>query len=209
MIRVLLIMFLLLTVSDARENPFFPAQGEKNTPYTSNEDRSLSPLKRATLSLPDSARVIQKVTIEYKSLDGSVQSKSIDLENSVDWHLPIFISQSYTTASSSSKTAEKIENFKKIASFKYGTFYSSDKTIKIITKDKIIRDFLLVEPHRIVVDFRRDATLKSYTKKIKNSVFTKIRVGNHSGYYRVVIELDGHYRYKKKQISNGYTFILQ
>lgn len=209
MIRVLLIMFLLFTMSDARENPFFPAQGEKDTPYTSNEDRSLSPLKRAAISLPDHARVIQKVTIEYKSLDGSVQSKSIDLENSVDWHLPIFISQSYTAEIPQSKRVAKKRSFKKIASFKYGAFYSSDKTLKIITKDKIIRDFLLVNPHRIVADFKRDTSLKTYSKENENGIFTKIRVGNHAGYYRVVVELDGHYRYKKKKTSDGYIFTLQ
>ncbi|MEA3330531.1 MAG: AMIN domain-containing protein [Campylobacterota bacterium] len=209
LVRVLLLMFLLFTISDARENPFFPAQGEKDTPYTSNEDRSLSPLKRATISLPDYARVIQKVTVEYKSLDGSVQSKSIDLENSIDWHLPIFISQSYTNEVPQTKIVAKKRSFKKIASFKYGLFYSSDKTLKITTKDKIIRDFLLVNPHRIVVDFKRDTSLKTYIKENKNGIFTKIRVGNHSGYYRVVVELDGHYRYKKKKTSDGYIFVLQ
>ncbi len=204
MIRVLLVMLLLLAVSDARENPFFPAKGEKEIPYTSNEYKTLPPLKRATISLPSQARVIQKVTIEYKCLDGSIEQKSIDLQNSVDWHLPIFISQNYV----STIQEPKRKKFKKIASFKYGSFFASSKALKIITNDKIIRNFMLVEPHRIVIDFSRDTSLKTYTKQNKNSTFKKIRIGNHLKYYRVVIELDGEYRYKKKKIANGYMFIL-
>jgi len=212
LIRVLFVMLLLLTFSNARENPFFPAKGEKEMPYTSNKDLSLPPLKRATITLPSEARVIKKVIVEYKSLDGSIETKSIELQNSIDWHLPIFISQNYaidtqeTKKVVSKRTTKK--NFKKLTSFKYGHFFASDKTLKIITKDKIIRNFMLVDPHRIVIDFNRDTSLKTFTKENKNTIFTKIRIGNHSGYYRVVIELDGQYRFKKKKISNGYIFIL-
>ena len=58
------------------------------------------------------------------------------------------------------------------------------------------------------MDFKRESNLKSYTKTINNSVFTKIRIGNHKDYYRVVIELDGHYRYKLKKIDGGCLFTL-
>jgi hypothetical protein len=54
------------------------------------------PLKRATIAISSQARVIKKVTVEFKNLDGSIESKSIDLDNAIDWHLPLFISQKYT-----------------------------------------------------------------------------------------------------------------
>lgn len=219
MIRVLLVVLLLIGVSYARENPFFPAKGGKEMPYTSNKNRSLPGFNKATLSLPSQARVIQKVTVEYKCLDGSVEQKSIELQNSVDWHLPIVISQNYAidvqdTKLQTGKNTQKTDinkrqkNFKKFAYFKYATFYSSGKKLKIITKDKIIRNFMLVNPHRIVIDFKRDTSLKTYTKHNKNTIFKKIKIGNHSGYYRVVIELDGQYRFKKRSLSHGYLFIL-
>ncbi len=209
MVKAFASTLLLLVSLEARENPFFPSVGEKDISYTSNEDRSLSPLKRATITLPPQARVLQKVTIEYKNLDGSIESRSIELENFVDWHLPIFISQSYTASMKEEKIPQKKKVFKKLTSVKHASFYSADKTLKIVTKDKIIREFLLVKPHRIVIDFKRDTNLKSHLKKFNNNVFSKIRVGNHSGYYRVVVELDGYYRYKMKKISNGYTFELR
>jgi len=195
----------MLTLS-ARENPFFPSPGDKDISYTSNEDKSQPFLKRATITLPPQARILQKVTIHYKNLDGSQESKSIELKNSVDWHLPIFISQNYNTSLNVKKDTIK---FKKLAHIKYATFYASDKILKIITKDKIIRNFLLVQPHRIIMDFKKETNMKTYIKKISDSVFTKIRVGNHSGYYRIVIELDGYYRYKLKKLSDGCLITLQ
>lgn len=224
MIKVLFVVLLLLTSLVARENPFFPSSGEKDIPLTSNLDTTLAPLKRATLTLPSSARVIEGVTVNYRSLDGSRHSESIELDNSIDWHLPIFVSQSYlneeqkviTPKKKKAKTAKakivsnKKSSYKKIAGIKLISFYSKEKKLKLITKDTIIRNFLLVKPHRIVCDFKRDTNIKSYVKNItKGSRFTKIRVGNHDGYYRVVIELDGHYRYSTRDTDSGYIFELK
>jgi len=218
LVKAIFISLFLLTSLSARENPFFPSTGEKDIPLTTNIDEKLPPLKRATLTLPSTARVIEGVTVKYRSLDGSIHSETIELDNAIDWHLPIFISQSYVNEEQKvavpkkkiSKSSKKISSYKKIAGIKLISFYSKDKKLKVITKDTIIRNFLLVKPHRIVCDFKRDTNIKSYVKAMaKNSLFTKIRVGNHDGYYRVVIELDGHYRYATKDIKNGYLFELK
>lgn len=217
--KFLLFAFVLVISLNARENPFFPPEGEKDIPFTSNEQKIVPPLKRATIELPSHARVLESVTISFKNLDGSIQSKSIKLDNSVDWHLPLFISQSYESASTPTaivkkdvpkkKSVEKNEvDYKEIASMQFAKFYSSQKNLKILTSDKMLRNFLLVQPHRIVLDFKRDSSMKSYIKKIPKNTFTKIRVGNHDGYYRVVIELDGYYRYKIKDIEGGYSLKL-
>ncbi|MFA6192682.1 MAG: AMIN domain-containing protein [Sulfurimonas sp.] len=224
--KILLIAFIIIGVLDARENPFFPSDGEKDIPYTTNETAVVLPLKKATISLPPQARVLQGVTIQYKNLDGSEENKTIQLENSVDWHKPIFISQNYSSndntkeenvkKDSMKKETAKIEEqatkngdkYQKIASFEYASFYSSEKYFKIITNDKIIRSFLLVQPHRIVIDFKSSKDIKFYEQNITENVFTKIRVGNHDGYYRVVIELDGYYRYNVKNMDDSYIFQL-
>jgi len=221
LVKVLFVVLVLLTSLNARENPFFPSSGEKDIPLTTNIDSELTPLKRATLTLPSTARVIEGVTVNYKSLDGSRHTKSIELDNTIDWHLPIFVSQSYTSEdqkvttpkkkiTKAKRPAKKESSYKKIAGIKLISFYSNGKKLKVITQDKIIRNFLLVKPHRIVCDFKRDTNIKSYVKEMsKNSLFTKIRVGNHDGYYRVVVELDGHYRYTTKDTKNGYLFELK
>lgn len=212
MIKVLFIIFLLVFNLNARENPFFPASGDKNIPYTSNEHRDLPRLKQVSIKLPSKARIIQKVTIKYKNLDGSLEEKSIDLKNSVDWHLPVFVSQNYTPQEDTKKQEKKstkVQNFKKIAQVNSTTIFTSNKTLKIQTKDKMIRNFLLVQPHRIVADFRSDKDVKSFIVKNLKGIFTKVRVGNHSGYYRVVVELDGYYRYRVQKTPEGYLFELK
>ncbi len=203
-------LFLLLTLQ-ARENPFFPSKGEKDILYTSSQAETAIPLKRLSITLPSSARVIKKVTIEYENLDASIDKRTIELDNYIDWHLPIFISQNYLQTQREEKEPKKKKTlkYKKIASVKHATFFSSGKTLKIVTDDKIIRNFLLTRPHRIVLDFKRDTNLKSYTKENSKDIFCKVRVGNHSGYYRAVIELDGYYRYKMQKVSDGYIFTLR
>lgn len=217
MIRVLFVSAILLIMLHARENPFFPSVGEKDIPVSSNENRNKEPLKRAAISLPAQARIVQKVTIEYKNLDGTVENKSIELDNSVDWHLPIFISQGYTEVSKSTqpeagsneKDNQKKSAYKNIASTKHLSLFSSGKSLKLVTADEAIRNFLLVNPHRIVIDFKNASEIEAYEKKGLKDIFKEVRIGNHDGYYRAVIELDGYYRYDIKKIPDGYLLELK
>lgn len=196
-----LVLGLLVSLLQARENPFFPSDGELDLPFTS-ELQEIEPLKRATISLPPHARVLQEVTIAYKNLDGSIEKKTISLNSSVDWHLPIFISQSYTD-SISVTTKKENNHFKLLGNISHAKFFTKEKSFKIETKDTLIRNFLLAEPHRIVLDFKKDSIVKAFNKNNTNSIFKKIRVGNHNGYYRVVLELDGAYKYKTDKLING------
>jgi len=215
MIRFFIISMIIVVSLQARENPFFPVKGETDIPITSNQSVKIEPLKRATITLPSTARTIESITIKYKNLDGSIAEINEPLGHSVDWHLPLFISQNYGDRSSHApqtkkKTRTKKIKYIKLASLKFISLYEADKKMKILTKDKMIRNFLLVKPHRIVCDFKRDIDIRSYEKnEIKDSLFTKIRVGNHKGYYRVVIELDGYYRYSIKSLKNSYIITLK
>jgi len=128
-IKILLITFFLIISIEARENPFFPSDGEKDIPYTTNQNKELQKLKRATISLPSYARVVKKITIEYESLDASIETKSIELNNAIDWHLPLFISQSYKqqnsfTPNSSKKEKKQKELYKLTGKIKYSKFFS-------------------------------------------------------------------------------------
>jgi len=213
--RHIVFLLLLPLFLFARENPFFPVSDTPDIPLTTNRLDSESPLERVSIKLPSTARTIESVTIEYKNLDGSLSSKKVSLHNSIDWHLPIFISQNYESSPEKTLTKKHKQSkksfivYKKIASFRFISFYESGKRFKIVTKDKLLRSFLLVKPHRIVCDFKRDTNFGSFIKKIpKPSIFRKIRLGTHNGYYRVVIELDGYYRYKLKKYPYGYLYTL-
>lgn len=196
---VLLSLILYFSCLDARENPFFPASAQEVMPITSNYKEDLTPLEKVSMMLPDTARVVQKVTIEYKNLDGSISSKSIDLYRKVDWHLPVFISQSYTqsgikTTQPTVATSSKSEH----ANFGFINFSFEDYQITIKTADKLLRKFVMTNPHRIVLDFKRDASFRSKSKALTVPPFKSIKIGNHRGYYRAVIALDGKYRISTK-----------
>lgn len=208
MIKSSLIVFFFIFSLSARENPFFPAQGEKDLPFTSNENRNIKDLGRVSLSLPSTARILKKITVEYENLDASIDTRSIELENAVDWHLPIFVSQSFTDLKAT-LINKKQQSFKEVAKIKYASFHIDKKILKIFTQDKLMRNFLLAQPHRIVMDFACESSMRSYFKDIKNSVYTKVRIGNHKDYYRVVIELDGYYRYKLQKMDKGYVIKIQ
>ncbi|MEO1954316.1 MAG: AMIN domain-containing protein [Campylobacterales bacterium] len=223
MVKIVILMLLFFLTLEGRENPFFFDSELKQLPYTSNLDKNLPPLKRAAITLPSTARVIEKVTVSYKTLNGSIEEKTIILGNSIDWHLPIFISQNYsasevkkdirvksnTLKNPVQKVNRSSDKFIEIAKRQYIKFLALDKKLKLITKSKKIRDFLLVKPHRIVIDFKKKSDILSYVKKNPNSIFKTITIGNHEGYYRVVIELDGYYGYSIKELTNGYLISLK
>lgn len=207
--RNIFTIIILISISlAARENPFFPSKGEADITQTSNQIQTLEPLKRAAITLPSTSRTLESVTLKYKNLDGSIKEKSITLGNAIDWHLPVFISQNIDSTTKD-KTTKKKESYKKIAALKFIALYEAKKSLIIKTKDKMIRDFLLTKPHRIVCDFQRDIDIRSYEKNINvDSIVTKVRLGNHKGYYRVVIELDGYYKYKLQKSKGSYKFLF-
>lgn len=218
--KVLSLFALLILTLHARENPFFPPEGEKDIFITTNKDNSKIPLKQAAITLPSQARVLQKVTIELKNLDGSIETKSIELDNSIDWHLPIFISQGYRetavptpkekelskTTTTTTPTPTKKNDIQNGIGPKLSV---EGKSLKVTTKNEAIRNFLIANPHRIVIDFKSSAEVTSFVKKDFDKVFQEVRVGNHKNYYRVVVELDGFYKYNFKKVDDGYIVELK
>ncbi len=217
MLKFFLLFTLFLTpLLNARENPFFPVDSAQDIPVTTNQIQNIPPLKRVSIELPSTARVLESVTIKYKNLDGSIATKTTELEHSVDWHLPLFVSQNYCVqetkeaVKSTTKTKKSVKKrYKEVLKLPFIRFEALGKKLRVTTKDKLLRHFLLVKPHRIVCDFQRDTDIRSYVKNApKGSSFKRIRIGTHKGYYRVVIELDGYYTYSVKKTAKGYLFIL-
>jgi hypothetical protein len=208
--KLLLFCFIIVSIASARENPFFPSEGVKDLPISSNDNRRRPQLTRSAITLPDSARILKKVTIKYQNLDGSLQSKSIVLDHNVDWHVPIFISQSYNNDNGRKTISSKISSKKRSRAINdFITYTISDNHLKLTTTDKLIRHFMMINPHRVVMDFRRDTTFKSKNIVLHTKPFSMIKYGNHSNYYRIVAVLDGKYRYTLKREKNKITVTLR
>ena len=201
--RLLFLIFIMMIPLLGRDNPFFPSDPTKRQTPTTNRVENLKPFTTQTLSLPNSARAIKKIRITYLNLDGSISNEELELNNAIDWHQPFVVSQQ----SANSKGVKKTQKKSKTIDAKFIQFKPSERSIKIETKDKILRNFMLTAPHRIVLDFSRDTSFKPKRFDVAEIPFKQIRMGNHDKYYRVVIELDGAYNYKLQTSEDSYTIV--
>lgn len=197
----LLCLALLLELS-ASENIFFPAQGNVNNNLVKKEYKNSSPLDKLSIKLPSSAKSIRKVTIEYQNADGSYDEYIVSSKNSINSAKPLYLSQNEYRKGGSKK-------YKKLGSSKDLAFYASGQTLKIKSKSTILKTFALNKPFRLVLDFKRETPLANIMKWTPSSVFKRIKVGNHKGYYRTVIELDKRYKYTRTKTSDGYIIVFK
>jgi len=201
-----LFFLLLLTIVQllGRDNPFFSADPNSKQTPTTNRAQILKPFSSQQLSVPSSARAIKAVIIRYQNLDGSISDEQLELNNAIDWHLPFTVSQNNIPVKE--KKPSKIE---KRDSVKFIDFLVTDKTLKLITTDKMLRNFMLTSPYRIVVDFERDTSFKPKEFVLDEPPFSNIRMGNHDKFYRVVIELDGQYQYTLNSSETDHTIVCK
>jgi len=200
--RILLFLFLALTLF-GRDNPFFPSEPEKERVQTSNKVEVTAPFTTKEILLPNSARVLKTVTLTYQNLDGSIENEEVVVNAKIDWHEPFVLTHKMLNKKQSKQAAKSTTVKTKFINFKM-----SKKSMHITTKDTLLHNFLLTNPHRIVMDFKRNTSFKPKLFTLNRAPFAKIRMGNHDGYYRVVIELDGQYRYKLETRDKDYTIAV-
>jgi len=200
--RIILFLFLALSLF-GRDNPFFPTDPNKEQVQTTNRVQKLQPFTTQKILLPNSARAVKGITIRYQNLDGSISNEELMMNAEIDWHEPFVIS--HKVQSESTVKAKSVTNTIKA---KHVRFEITKNKMVVKTSDKLLQNFLLTNPHRVVMDFKRNTSFRPITYKISKAPFSKIRMGNHNGYYRVVIELDGQYRYKLETREKAYTIVV-
>ncbi len=183
----LFLSFLLLTPLLARENPFFSTNETKKV--TSNIVESKPQMGNIQYKLPDQARILKEVTFTIQNVDGSIESRKMIVDHSIDWHRPIQLSQSSIANSSGSVIGSSS------ADFGFIRFDAKGKILTIKTSDPLVRHFVLSDPNRIVLDFKRDSGLKTEDKKLNSAPYKTVQMGNHGKFVRATITLDGRYRY--------------
>ena len=204
MVRVFIFVFFLAMSLCARENPFKPVISLEKIGAATNVKPNRENLKEIDIKVPDSARVLKKVTIEYQNLDGSISSKSVEVDKNIDWHYPVVLSQKRGVKQVGKKASRQKIKPLILHPLKFLTLEVSKNSILFVTNDKKIRDFILLKPYKIVIDFKRDASFYTKSVDIKKAPFEKITLGNHNGYYRAVLLLDGSYKYKLTKTLKGY-----
>ncbi|TKX30095.1 AMIN domain-containing protein [Campylobacter sp. MIT 12-5580] len=217
----LFFIFLLCLSLNADQSPFISPQ--------SIDQNAIAPeFDKAEIRFNSDARILKSIQLEYIALDGSTKTLVVDINKSIDWHNLYLLSKASkpnstavldvsvtipekalpTEAELNSSTEFQFpENNGKLEEFI--SFASFNNRIKINTQDEMISDFIVGNPSKIVLDFKRDTAFN--TKNIKlgsNTPFTRMILGSHKGYYRLVIYMDGKYNYRLEKDASGYTLHL-
>jgi hypothetical protein len=199
---ILLILCSLALI--ARDNPFKPVVSNSSMGKATNVDNGYKPLKIEKFKLPSSSRVIKNVKFEILNVDGSISEASFAIDKKVDWHQDIILSNMPIVTANKPKKIEP----KLLKPFKFLSVLIDKNKLLLKTNDPLIRELFFAKPYKIAIDLKRDVSFYTKIIKLKNLPFVKVVIGNHGKFYRVVMQLDGKYRYKIKKNSNGYLVEL-
>lgn len=196
--KKIIFMFFIFCMVFGRENPFEPVVNPKDASENSIQD-SKAYFEAFDFKLPTTARILKSVSVSYQKIDGSIETKTFDIDQSIDWHYPLSLSQK--NAIVSEKT-----NYYTIKPFE---FFIQDNRLYIHTKAPIQRNFILPTPYRIIIDIDRKSPSINDSIDVSKKYFSKISIGTHDKFYRIVITLDGQYRYKIDKEDQYYIISVQ
>jgi len=200
---IVVLLFFGLTLI-ARDNPFKPVVSSQNLGKATNISGAYKPLKVEKFKLPSPSRVMKKVKFEILNVDGTISEVSFSVNKAVDWHKDIIISNIPIKFQDKPKKIEP----KLLKPFKFLTILIDKNKLLLKTKDPLIRQLFFSKPYKIAIDLKRAVAFYTKIIKLKTPPLEKIVIGNHGKFYRVVLRLDGKYRYKIKKNSNGYLVEL-
>lgn len=194
----------LISSAMGRENPFFATDPAKSQKVTSNIIETKTPLNSVNYTFPDQARILKEVTFTIQNVDGSIEQRKISVDQSIDWHRPLQISQSAHIAQKS-----PISRPSSSADFGFIRFNTQGKTLTVHSTDPLSRHFVLSDPNRIVLDFKHSAQFHTEEKELNAAPFKHVSMSNHAKFVRATITLDGRYSYSLSQSGNTITIVCK
>ncbi len=177
-------------------NPFESVITPKQSGQISNPPK-LDLFTKTTLNLPSSARKIKKIALSYQNLDGSISTMEQELDGNIDWHFPLVLIQE-VQANTALPT---------ISNFDFHNIFAFDidkKNLILKTPLKLIRDFTLASPTRLILDFKSDSKQNLQDSITTNlPVINEVKLQTHLDFYRITLNLDGQYKYSLKTTKEG------
>lgn len=191
----------------ARENPFFSSEESATMPISSNQVAHQPPLTSMTYNFPDQARILKEATFTFQNVDGSLETRKLQIDQSIDWHKPLVLLQNGTEK----HIAIAGSTLKESGSVNSGFIQSkiSGNRISLITKDPILRSFSLGDPSSIIVDFSHTSIFTPYEKTLDSSPFAKLKVTKHGKFARAIITLDGRYACTVSKTGQGAVVVCK
>ncbi len=183
----------------ARDNPFesvITPKLEEHQP----KDMVEKPLSNVEFVLPSTARILKSVQITYQNLDGSIESKIIQLDESIDWHYPLFVAQKAQGVNYVAENRFKLGEFELVV---------NRNSIFIATRKKMLRNFILPKPYRLLLDIEGVQSNENEKKTLGKKYFANAEISTHDGFYRISIGLDGRYKYTIKPQRDGFVITLE
>lgn len=197
--KSLYIALILASTAFSRDNPFFSTDESAATPLSSNTVIHKPPLSSMTYSFPDQARVLKEATFTFQNVDGSFETRKLEIDQSIDWRHPLVLSQ-YTNQKASSSSAI---NRSSHADNGFIQFVHTGNKISLLTKDPVLRSFSLGDPSSIIIDFVHSTTFNAYEKDLSASPYASVKVTYHGKFARAVITLDGKYTCTVSKTAQG------
>lgn len=176
---------LLVTMLLGRDNPFFSTDENAGLPLSSNKTVTKPLLTSVSYHFPDHARVLKEATFTFQNVDGSIETRRIEIDQSIDWHTPLVLSHGRVAKSSSENSGS--------ANFDFIRFSAVQNRLTITSNDPMIRYFTQSDPSALVIDFQHKSPFASRTQLLSARPFTKVKVSNHGKFARATITLDGRY----------------
>ena len=236
--RVGLLLCGMLSFALARENPFAVAMDPSQVGKTTHIKEERVEFNSTKITLPSSARILKSASVVFQNIDGSISEEIVGIEQDIDWHHPLILSTQKPSTNKevtltpsvptppnkltpqATKKAEikkedaqadvAVKSFSRVVLSEGIELEIEHNSMTIYTKDKKVRDFIVSNPYKIVVDFSKEKS--SFVTKLaefSKAPFVSAALGNHDGLYRVAITLDGHYRYDIKSVDGGYFISLK
>lgn len=197
--KVLYVSLIAAFAVFARENPFFSTDESSSIPISSNTVVHKPPLTSMTYSFPDQARVLKEATFTFQNVDGSFETRKLQIDQSIDWRQPLILSQ-YSNQTTQSTT---VSNRSSHANYGFIQFLHTGNKMSIVTKDPILRSFSLGDPSSIIIDFVHSTRFDAYEKNLAASPYSTVKVTYHGKFARALITLDGRYACTVSKTAQG------
>lgn len=199
-------------ITESARDPFQPVLVPKDS-ITVSPTYKPQYFKEQNISLPKSARRINKVVIGYQNIDGSMAEKSVILDGDIDWHFPLKLIQDVQDfqAKAVIKRPDPTPGVERFEPYNEFIFKFTSKKLFLQTPYLIRRDIPLGSPPKIVLDFVKDAQGAFFDKGFQTAIpyFKFVDIKTHEDFYRVTLTLDGNYQYHISPEKDGFWVTLQ
>lgn len=203
--KILLLSSLLVTSLFSRENPFFSLSEGATLPVSSEINDHKPALTSMTYNFPNNSRLLKDVSFTLQNVDGSFETRKLEIDQSIDWRSPLILSQSGSRTSSGSTEGKTSSS----STISFMQFSGSGNRMSIFVKEPMLRHFTLSDPDSIVVDFKHNGVFELYQKELSSLPYTKVKVTNHGSFARVILTLDGPHICNVSKTAQGASVICK